>query len=133
LISFPRFAAECLLGRGAKQVPNHISTFYHSHCRTRSVRAGIPTLSVNAIKLSPKTFFCRVGKVFFLPTVSGLVGNKNTLPTLHKILNLMALTLSVGTRKGTTQPYLTLTWQVLFLTCQVLFSAGAACRSKGQA
>jgi len=33
----------------------------------------------------------RVGKVFFLPTDSEQVGNKKTLPTLHKILNLMAL------------------------------------------
>ncbi len=30
-------------------------------------------------------FYCRVGRVFFLPTVPGKVGKKKTLPTLQDI------------------------------------------------
>jgi hypothetical protein len=37
-----------------------------------------------------------VGSVFLLPTVPSMVGNKNTLPTLHKILNLIALLRKLG-------------------------------------
>ncbi|MEN8221066.1 MAG: hypothetical protein ABFS56_32880 [Pseudomonadota bacterium] len=40
---------------------------------------------VNAIKLSPKTFFCRVGSMnrVFFAHLSVLVGNKKTLPSLQ--------------------------------------------------
>jgi len=56
----------------------------------------VPTLCVNAIKLSPKTFFCRVGKVFLLPTCRGWWATKRRCPPYIKSLTKVALTLCVG-------------------------------------